>query len=266
MTIRFWPLIGAMMLGACNEEGELVDAGVDAGAGVDASAAADAAADAGADADADGLLFGETFDVDGDGWPAGWTALGGVASATVVGGRGRLVPVVSGYTLARMGHALPPGTVDVDVRFTLSMTDGVRQGVGLGVRQNGGHLGSTTPPGAGYAVFVEAFRGPMIGAWREVNGVESPIRLVSVPPLVDGTVYAVRLRVAQGAGLTTISGRIWPAGMPEPAAWNVEATDTTASLQDAMGGVAIDAWNTATPGNGPTPAPIFVDDLEIRAW
>ena len=266
MRIQLW-LLGAAMLGACSHPGE-GDAGADAAVDPDVDAAVVPDVDAGPgmpDGGDGSLLFSETFDADGA-WPAGWSALGGVASATVVGGRGHLVPTVTSYSLARMGHALPPGTVDVDVRFTMTMTDGARQGVGVYVRQSGGYLQATTPRGRGYCVFVEAFRGAIIGAWREVDGGESPVRMESVTALVDGTSYAVHFRVTQGAGVTTIAARVWPAGTPEPQAWTIDTTDATPSLQGIDGGVAIDAWNTATPGNGPVPAPIFVDDLEIRAW
>lgn len=64
--------------------------------------------------------------------------------------------------------------------------------------------------------------------------------------------------------MTTLAARVWPAGATEPTTWQVEATDATADLQRVMGGVAVDAWNTATPGDG-APGPVFLDDIVVRA-
>jgi hypothetical protein len=207
----------------------------------------------------------EDFATGGASWPSGWTVLGGVASASVDGGRGRLVPTVTDYTLGRMGHALPAGAVDLEVTFTLAMSDPARQGVGFYVRQNGGHLRVTPEHGRGYAVFIEGFRGPQIGIWRERDGVEEPLRMVAVPALAADTTYAVRFRCRQDGAMTTLAARIWPAGGAEPSDWTITTTDATAALQGADGGVAVDAWNTATPGQGPTPAAIFVDGIVVRS-
>ncbi len=264
MRVRPWNshLVGLLgvALGACT--GDAAPAG-DAALTVDGAGALDGGADG---AVGGGVLLGEDF---GTGtvaaWPAGWSVLGGVASATVEDGRGRLVPVVSTYTLARMGHPLPVGTVDVEVAFTLAMAEPGRQGVGFYVRQNGGYLRASPTPGAGYAVFVEGFRGPQIGVWRERDGVEEPVRMVTVPAFAAGVIYAVRFRCTQSGGETALAAKVWPAGAAEPSGWNVTATDTTAALQGAMGGVAIDAWNTATPGAGGPPGAIFIDDLAVSA-
>lgn len=136
--------------------------------------------------------------------------------------------------------------------------------MGFYVRQNGGYLRASTPAGAGYAVFVEAFRGPQIGVWRERDGHEEAVQMAAVPALAAGTPYAVRFRCHQAGGVTTLAARVWPAGATEPTTWQVEATDATADLQGVMGGVAVDAWNTATPGDG-APGPVFLDDIVVRA-
>jgi hypothetical protein len=252
-------LLSAVALAACGDPDPAGDP--DAGPGPDGTVAVDGTV--GSDGDGGGgAVLTESFGIDGADWPAGWRELGGVASATVAGGRGRLVPTVTGYTLGRMGHVLPAGTVDVDVTFTLSMAEPGRQGVGFYVRQNGGHLMTTNPPGTGYAVFVEAFRGPQIGVWREIGGNEQAIRMVGVPAIAADTPYAVRFRCAQAGGETTLEAKLWPAGDAEPAAWNISTTDASASLQGLPGDVAIDAWNTANPGDA-TPGPIFVDDIVV---
>lgn len=255
-------VVAVTTLVACGTP-EDTTAGADAAAGdVDADVGA---ADAATDAAAGAAWLVEDFAAAGAAWPTGWSVLGGVASATVENGRGRLVPTVSGYTLGRMGRVLPAGAVDVEVTFTLAMADPTRQGVGFYVRQNGGYLASTTPRGGGYAVFVEAFRGPQIGLWRERDGTEEALRVIAVPALAANTTYAVRFRCTQSGSSTTLAARIWSAASAEPTAWTVTTTDATPALQNATGGVAVDAWNTATPGQGPTPGPIFVDDITVAA-
>lgn len=203
---------------------------------------------------------------DGPAWPAGWAPLGGVASAGVTQGRAWLTPTVSAYTLGRMGHALGAGaTADVDVAFLFSLADPVRQGVGFYVRQNGGYLTATNPRGGGYAVFVEAFRGPQIGLWRERDGIEESLVRVAVPALDANASYRVRFRCTQDGASTQLAARIWRASAAEPSTWDVTITDATPALQNVVGAIAVDAWNTATPGNGSPPASIFFDDITVAA-
>src|SRR5438309_6936098 len=100
-----------------------------------------------------GFTFQENFAAaDGSAWPSAWHELGGVATATILGGRGRLTPLATSYSLARMGHTAAQR--DVEVTFQLRFEDASSQGVGFYVRQNGGYL-KTATHGAGYAVFVE---------------------------------------------------------------------------------------------------------------
>lgn len=247
-----------ILLGGCGDDGEPV---LDHDAPTDASPNPDSFADAPTDAAMAVPLLEDHFG--GNAW-TGWRILGGVASATVVGGRGRLVPTVSGYSLARMGH--PLAARDVEITYTLEMADTARQGVGFYVRQNGGYLQQTTPRGTGFAVFVEAFRGARIGLWHELDGQE--IELIGVAPpggLMANVPYAVRFRCVQNGNRTDLSAKIWPATQVEPAAWTVQFSDPLVSLQDVSGAIAVDAWNTATTANDPPPAPIFVDDIVVRA-
>ncbi len=204
---------------------------------------------------------------DGSSWPAPWSETGGVATADVQGGRGRLVPTVSSYSLARMYAPLPAGCSDVEGTFTFEFTDDTSQGVGFYLRQNGGHLQTTNPAGAGYAAFAESFRNPEgLGLWREVNGNEQNLSPVAAVPLSPGTVYRVRFQVEQvSVSQTALRGKIWPAAASEPGAWTLTRMDSTASLQNIDGGVALDAWSTANPGNAGTPSELFVDDVVVRS-
>lgn len=217
------------------------------------------------DGDGDGEpLYAESFDADGA-WPSPWVEIGGVATAEVSGLRARLVPQVSGYSLARMHLSGVSGT-DVDVTFTVEFADLSTQGCGFYARQNGGYLRQTDPTGAGYAVFVEGFRArPGIGVWREIDGDEQQILVVDDPVagMQSNEVYRVRFQVEQAGAETGLRARLWRASEAEPAAWSVEAVDATPSLQNLAGDFAADAWSSLT-GSG-QPADLFLDDLEIGA-
>lgn len=207
--------------------------------------------------------FQESFDVaDGAPWPAPWSVLGGVSVADVQGGRGRLVPVASGYSLARMGA--PLDCVDVEATFAFEFTDAATQGVGFYVRQNGGYLEATNPRGLGYAAFAEAFREPAgIGAWREIEGREEQIEATVPFAVAPGVVHRVRLRVTQdGDARTRARIKLWRDGEPEPQAWQVERTDSTPELQGLHGGIAVDAWSSLTSGQ---PLELYVDDIVVTA-
>ena len=240
-------------------------------AGPDGASTGDAAAGAADARDPDAasgtpLLTEDFVGADAAAWPAGWIALGGVDRRGIAGGRAWLTPTVSSYSLGRMGHGLASGpAADVEVTFRLAMDDPGRQGVGFYVRQNGGYLTGTTPRGSGYAVFAEAFDGPLLGLWRERDGVEEPLLRVPVAGFAPGRDYQVRFRCAQVGAATHLAARIWPADAAEPSTWTVETTDATPALQGAVGAIAVDAWNTATPGQGPAPARIYVDELAVRA-
>ncbi|MBZ0114505.1 MAG: hypothetical protein K8J08_18725, partial [Thermoanaerobaculia bacterium] len=91
-------------------------------------------------------LLAEAFsDPDGSAWPPIFTVVGGITTADIQGGRGRLTAVPSPL---EPGRTVAPGaTRDVDVRFSFSFEEVARQGVGFYVRQNGGYLTHTNPQG-----------------------------------------------------------------------------------------------------------------------
>jgi hypothetical protein len=190
---------------------------------------------------------------------------GGGTLADLQGGRARFRPTPSGYSLARLDA--PIATRDIEARLTVVFEDPDTQGVGFYVRQNGGYLDQSTPHGQGYAVFVEAFRGPGIGVWREVDGVEVPIDILfdAALGLQDGVPYRVRFRVNQvDAATTLLQAKVWPAAQAEPECWHVQATDTTPKLQNVEGGIALDSWSSIQSPN-PITAHTLVDDDEVEA-
>lgn len=219
------------------------------------------------------LLLEESFTLpDGSAWPSPWIAAGNeVAVADVQQERGRLRPDPSSYSLARM---VAPGDVSsAEVLFTMVLEEPASQGVGFYARQNGGYLQQTTPFGQGYAVFVEAFRGPGIGLWYEAAGVEQSIEIDfdAAHGLLAGVPYRVRFRLeappsaamASPSGAEShLRGRVWPQGSPEPAIWQVDVLDALVELQGVSGGFAIDSWSNRTSAIS---AHTLVDDIQIFA-
>ncbi|MCC7536113.1 MAG: hypothetical protein IT379_07865 [Deltaproteobacteria bacterium] len=271
MRRAFRAIAASLLLVACGDDDGRAAPGIDAGEpdlggtprdgglGSDGSVG-DGTGDSGA---AGACVFEERFDEDATTWPASWSIAGGVAVADVVGGRGRLVPVTSDYALARMFVPLV-GCVDAEVTFRFEMTDGSSQGIGVYLRQNGGHLQRTEPPGSGYAVFIEAFRAPEgIGVWHELDGVERAIEPIEPLAIDPGVVYRARFRLTQtDASTTTLQARAWRDDESEPSSWQVERTDRTPSLQGRSGGLAIDAYSARTSGAA---ADLFVDDVVVTA-
>ena len=211
--------------------------------------------------DAGPWSFSEDFAAaDGAPWPAPWTVLGGAASQTVQGGRGRLVPITSTYALARMG--IKAGVSDIEVSFQVQFESLGTQGVGYYVRQNGGWLRNTATRGQGYAVFIEGFRGSRIGVWKEEDGQEIELANFTgfATPLQSNVLYGVRFRVKQAAPtMTQLQARIWNAAQSEPATWQVDMMDSTAVLQNISGGMAIDSYSSQSTGT--ITAATFIDKI-----
>jgi hypothetical protein len=217
------------------------------------------------------VLFSEAFaQSPASTWGGQWQTPGfEVEVEEVVNGQGRLVPVSSGYSLARLGH--PLAVVNAEASFTLYFEDATSQGIGFYLRANGGYLQQTMPAGAGYAVFIEKFRQdngqpqPGLGLWYEHNGIESPLLIDfdQAYELLDETAYQVRFQVLQlNPAETRLRARLWPAGAPEPDTWPVSVVDDYAPLQATAGQLAVDSWSTTQQGT--INVGTRVDDLVIR--
>lgn len=204
------------------------------------------------------LPFTESFEgLDGAPWPMPWEIVGtGVTSATIQDGRGRL----EGAT-ANVARMVLPGfdEADIDATITVTFDDWTQQGFGLYVRQNGGVLQETDPPGQGYCVYVEGGYMQSIGVWRELDGVEELLHGAEVPggALQPGVAYQVRLHCRQEGTHTRLRARMWPLGEEEPAEWQVDMLDDTPVLQGVSGSVAVDVYNYSGVGG------VVVDDLHL---
>jgi hypothetical protein len=78
--------------------------------------------------------------------------------------------------------------------------------------------------------------------------------------VIPGVQLRVRLQVT-GTSPTHLRAKIWRPTDSEPATWNVEATDSTPSLQ-VKGYVAVTAYLSSTATNAPIR--VSVDDLLVR--
>jgi hypothetical protein len=204
-------------------------------------------------------IYEDAFDgEDGAPWHAPWQVVGdGVLSSAIDGGRGRM----AGATM-HTGRIILPDLAELDseVWATVVFEDPTQQGFGFYVRQNGGALQDTVPPGLGYSVYLEGSFLRAIGIWRETNGVEEPLMETSDPVpggLQAGVPYRVRFQCQQNGTMTAMRAKVWPADSTEPDAWSVSVEDGTPELQDYAASFAVDVYNYGGTGS------IWIDDIVI---
>lgn len=98
---------------------------------------------------------------------------------------------------------------------------------------------------------------------RVVGGAETTLATAALPGLTvqGGDRMRVRLQ-ALGSSPTVLNARVWRDGTPEPATWQVTASDGSAGLQ-AAGGVGVVTYLSSSATNGPM---VFaVDDLVVTS-
>lgn len=103
-----------------------------------------------------------------------------------------------------------------------------------------------------YRVRLRVFDTGVVNAtlFRSEGGVLTELRRMNIPGLTysPGQVLNVRFDVS-GSGTSTLNAKVWPDGAAEPA-WQLTATDTTASLQGA-GAVGVATYVSGSATNGP---------------
>ena len=86
---------------------------------------------------------------------------------------------------------------------------------------------------------------------RTISGAETVLASQVVPGFVMSPSSEINLRLQTvGSGTTTVRAKFWLTGAPEPAAWNLTATDTTAALQ-AAGAVGFYSYMGSAATNAP---------------
>lgn len=171
-----------------------------------------------------------------------WTPLTGASAFSVGDGTGNMLMARAGS-----GPAIALSGVDErDVRLTVDLAmDKVTTGSGVYntvfVRRAGSNdyrLKVWTMPSGTYLLLA-----------RSVNGAETVIGNQFLPIVYSpGQVVRVSF-AAEGNGTTTLSGKAWVVGNPEPA-WQIQATDGTAALQ-ASGSIGLQSYLSGSSTNAP---------------
>jgi PKD repeat protein len=187
-----------------------------------------------------GALAADTFDrAVSSGWgtaPTGgaWRQSGNAGGASVANGVGVLLNS-KGETRKLMIPGVSASSTDSTVSFTV---DSAPTGGGQFTSVIGRQIGADS-----YSA----------RAWVQSNGVlqlqlrqgETTLKAVNLSGMTYTVGQKVFVRVAvTGSGTTTLNAKAWTTGA-EPAAWQLTATDTTASLQ-APGSVGLSAYVSGT--------------------
>jgi hypothetical protein len=176
---------------------------------------------------------------------------------SVSGGACRIT--LAGASAARSARLSVAGR-DLDLAATIA-TDKTPTGFG----QMAALIARSVAPGKEYRARVRfAPNGSVLVAATLLSGGvgETVLGEVAVPGLAHapGRAFRVRAQVV-GAAPTTIRIKVWAAGTPEPAAWHLTLTNSTAALQ-AAGAVGLNAYLSSSTANGPVG--FAFDDLEAR--
>jgi PKD repeat protein len=193
-------------------------------------------------------LFGRTVS---GGWGTAdlgglWTVASTASNFSVSGGTGRIVLPTAGATRT----ATLAGLVLADVDTTIDLfLDKAPTGGGTSLSLAARKVGTTE-----YRLRAYLRASPILQLQRFVNGTETVLATVNLAipggAYVPGQIVHLRFR-ATGAGPTALAGKVWFGAATEPAAWMVQATDATASLQQP-GALGVHAYVSSSATNTPT--------------
>jgi PKD repeat protein len=176
-----------------------------------------------------------------------WSRVGASSAFSVASGAGLIrVPTAGGGPTALLGSV---SAADVDLLVDLSV-DKVATGGGETVVLMARRSGSSD-----YRLKVRFLTGGVVHlAWsRVVAGAERTLGEVLVRGMTysPGQVLRVRFDLSgAGAGVTSVSGSVWPVGSTEPASPVISGTDSEPTLQGA-GSIGIQAGLASTVTNAP---------------
>ena len=149
-----------------------------------------------------------------------------------------------------------------DLRLTLSL-DKVPTGNGVYLDVVGRRINATNDYRARVVLSSTGRITVQLTALRGTSTAVALAPAVTLPTTVTygaGTRLHVRLQVT-GTDPTTVRLKVWPAGAPEPAAWQTSATDPTAALQGA-GSIGLSAYLSGSVTNAPVV--LRLGDLSAR--
>jgi PKD repeat protein len=156
-----------------------------------------------------------------------WAVVGTAANAVVTGGSGRLTAPAGTTIAAQLGISARDVALAADVALD-KVPSGGGSFVGLGVRNVGANRYNAQ-------LWFAADGTAMLSVFRVVNGAETDLGDFVLPgTYTAGSVVTVRFE-ASGSGTTALRAKAWASGSPEPTAWQLSVSDSTAALQTAGG-------------------------------
>ncbi len=178
-----------------------------------------------------------------------WTTSSSAANYAVEGGQGRVrVPTGSTRTIG-----LPAvSATDTDLTATVTL-DKTQTGGGLYLTVVGRQVGSSS---YGLRLRYLGTGEVRLSAMRDTTALANAN--LPGPGYTGGTALRVRVQVT-GTTPTTVRAKVWPVGGAEPAAWQVQTTDSTPALQ-APGSIGLIGYLSSSATNGPVT--ILLDDLQ----
>jgi PKD repeat protein len=188
-----------------------------------------------------------------------WSLGGTTADFAVNGGQGRItLPSAGAGRTARLAAAT---ATDTDVRADMSL-DKVPTGTSAFayVSAIARNVGGSSDYRLRWRVGQS---GVVLQLFRVENFTGTVIATATLPDLqyTAGSVVHLRFQVT-GTAPTTLTGKAWLDGQPEPSTWQVQATDSTAVLQQP-GGVGIHGVLSGTLTNAPVV--VSVDNFVAQA-
>ena len=175
-----------------------------------------------------------------------WTVSGGSASFAVNGSKGVITIPSAGAARSALLSAV--SSDDTDITADVSM-DKAATGGGTFVALIGRSVNTSNNYRA--KIRLNPTAGLKVEVTKVVSGAESIVASTTVPGITyaAGDSFTIRFQVT-GSGTTSLKAKAWRTGTTEPAAWTVQATDTTAALQ-VKGGVGFYAYVSGSTTNAP---------------
>lgn len=183
-----------------------------------------------------------------------WTVAGTTANYGVGNGVGSMITAAGTTRLATLGSVTATGT---DLRVKVS-ADKVGDGGGMFLGAIGRKVGADE-----YRAKLRVFANGTTSLYltRLAGGAETTLQSLSIAGLTVAANDQIQLRLqVTGTNPTALRAKVWRDGTAEPAAWQVTASDATASLQVAGStGLMSYLWGTATNG----PVAVRFDDYQV---
>ena len=181
-----------------------------------------------------------------------WTTTGSASNYSVSDGVSRLK---AGAGAAVNAYLSGVSLLDTDLQVTTSLQQDAT-GTGAYTSLIGRRVGTDD-----YKVRMKI--GSTGGVQLQLMRGATSLKAQNIAGLTATTGSAVQLRVqVTGSTPTTIRAKVWAAGAPEPEAWQIMVTDSTAAMQTSGAvGLAFYLGSTATV----TPVTATFDDLTVKA-